>query len=389
MRKMQGPKRIGLALTNSFAYYRGVLRGIRIFAETRPHWLFTSVVPDEIPVQSAGRLRLDGLVASVNTESLARACTRWRRPLVNVSAVQPGLPFPRVGADNHSIGKLAAEHFLERGLRHFGFVGHPRWLFSVEREEGFRHAITEAGYETASFHDTAQGPFDPFGQHWPLNRRVQRWLQRLPKPVGVFAPSDLWGLTLTETCRQVDLRVPEEVALLGVDNDDLHCELARPPLSSIVLPSERIGMEAASVLDRMLSGKRAPTKPILLLPHGVMVRGSSDVLAIDDAEVVAAARFISSHGHEPLRVADVLKQVPVARRSLERRFRKELGRGISKEIRRVHMDRAKRLLTETDLPIALVATQSGFSAFRQMAVVIRQETGQSPTAYRRSMRGFH
>jgi LacI family transcriptional regulator len=120
----------------------------------------------------------------------------------------------------------------------------------------------------------------------------------------------------------------------------------------------------------------------------VAVRGSSDVLAIDDTDVVTAARFIRIHGHEPLRVGDVLKQVPFSRRSLERRFRKNLGRGISEEIRRVHVERAKHLLAETDLPMSIAAKQSGFTDFRQLALVFRQEVGQSPTAYRRSMRGF-
>jgi LacI family transcriptional regulator len=383
---MQGLVRIGLAISHSFSYYRNVVRGIRTYAETRAHWLFTSVVPDEHPLRTLGALKPDGVLASINTEALVRALRCWRRPLVNVSAVVPALPFPRVGVDNRAVGRLAADHFLERGFRHFGFAGHPHWLYSTEHEQGFRQALAEAGYGVASYHVAARQPFDPFARHWPLDRRVQRWLRSLPKPVGVFTPNDLWGMQMTDACRQADLRVPEDVALLGVDNDDLHCELARPTLSSVVVPAQQIGQEAAALLDRLLTGDKAPEQPVLLPPSRVVVRGSSEVLVTEDAGVSAAARYIRGHGHLPLRVADVLDAVPVGRRSLERRFRRAFGRGIWEEIRRSHVERAKRLLAETDLPLKMIAHQSGFTDYRHLAVVFRQELSLSPTAYRRLAR---
>lgn len=194
-------------------------------------------------------------------------------------------------------------------------------------------------------------------------------------------------MQLTEACRQVGLRIPEDAALLGAEDDDLYCELARPALSSVRVPAEQIGREAAALLDRLLDGARPPRQPILLPPQGVVARRSSEVLAIDDPDVVAAARFIRGHGHLPLFVADVLREVPVERRSLERRFRKALGRGIWEEIRRVHVERAKRLLAETDQSIKAIAKQSGFTDFRHMAVVFRKELGLSPTAYRSRVRG--
>src|SRR5262245_24859564 len=149
---MQHLVRIGLAISHSYYYYRGVLRGIRSYAETRPHWLFTVIVPEEQSARSLAALKLDGLICSVDTEALARALGPWRRPLVDVAAVLPDLRLPRVGVDNQAVGRLAAEHYLERGLRHFGFVGHPRWLFSTQREDGFGRAIGAAGYHVASCH---------------------------------------------------------------------------------------------------------------------------------------------------------------------------------------------------------------------------------------------
>src|SRR5262249_10324845 len=155
---------------------------------------------------------------------------------------------------NARVGRLAAAHFLDRGLRHFGFVGPPDHAYSTERHAAFCQALREAGHTVACHHAPASLPFDPFCQHWNLDRGVYRWLRALPRPVGVFAPSDDWGVQVSEACRQAGLRVPEDVALLGVDDDDLDCELTRPQLSSIILPAKRIGYEAAALLDRLLAG---------------------------------------------------------------------------------------------------------------------------------------
>jgi LacI family transcriptional regulator len=195
------------------------------------------------------------------------------------------------------------------------------------------------------------------------------------------------GVQVAEACRQVGLRVPEDVALLGVDDDELDCELTRPRLSSVIVPAERIGYEAAALLDRLLAGERPPAEPILLPPTGVATRRSTEMLALADREVVAAVRFIREHAHLPLRVRDVLREVAVGRRTIERRCHKALGWGLGEEIRRVHLERARRLLARTELPMKAVAQQAGFSDFRHLAVVFRQELGLSPTAYRRQMRG--
>jgi LacI family transcriptional regulator len=205
--------------------------------------------------------------------------------------------------------------------------------------------------------------------------------------VGVFVPSDDWGLQVSEVCRRLGLRVPEEIALLGVDDDDLECEMTRPRLSSVIVPAERIGFEAAALLDRLISGERPATAQILVTPPGVATRRSTEVLAIDDRNVAAAVRFIREHAHVPLRVADVLKEVVVGRRTLERKCHTALGWGVGEEIRRSHLDLARRLLVRTSLPMKVVAERSGFTDFRHMAGVFRQEVGMAPTTYRRQSRG--
>jgi LacI family transcriptional regulator len=196
----------------------------------------------------------------------------------------------------------------------------------------------------------------------------------------------VWGLQVVEACRLAGLRVPDEVAVVGVDNDDLFCGLARPSLSSIIVPAERIGFEAAAVLERLLAGAKAPRNPRLIPPAGVVTRQSSDVLAGGDPDVTAAVRFIRDHGHRPISVEDVLRAVPVSRRSLERRFRALLGRGLGEEIRRAHLQRAKDLLAATALSVTEVAGQAGFAGVHYLSRVFRQETGLTPTAYRRQVR---
>jgi LacI family transcriptional regulator, galactose operon repressor len=384
---MKKLRRIGLAVNRSYAYYRGMLRGIGRYAETKPDWLFTSVVPEEQSILALGRFRLAGLIASVSSEQLVRALSSLRQPVVNVSHVLPGLRFRHVGVDNDLVGRQAAAHLLERGLRHFGFVGSPDLQYSVERHAAFRQALAEAGHTLACYHSPAHLPFDPLCRRWDVDEDVYRWLRKLPKPVGIFATSDEWGVQVGEACRHVGLRVPEDVALLGVNDDDLDCELSRPRMSSVIVPAERVGFEAAALLDRLLSGEKPAAEPVLIPPTGVATRRSTEILAIEDEEVVAAVRFIRENAHLPLRVADVLKEIPVGRRTLERRCYAALGWGLGDEIRRAHLALAQRLLARTELSMKSVAQQAGFSDFRHMAVVFRQHEGIAPTAYRRKVRG--
>lgn len=384
---MERLTRIGLAVSHSYAYYRGVLRGVVRYAETRPRWLFTANAPEQHSLPMKSRNRVSGLIASIHVPELAETFSRWRRPVVNVSAVLPGLRFPRVGVDNSCVGRLAAEHFLERGLQHFAFVGPPDHMYSIERGCAYCQSLQKVGHAVSSYHMPANRLFDPYCQRWNMDRGVYRWLRGLPKPVGVFAASDDWAVQISEVCRHAGLRLPEDVALLGVDDDDLDCELTRPQLSSIMLPAEQIGFEAAALLDRLLEGKKPPAEPVLIPPTGVATRRSTEVLAIENREVIAAVRYIREFAHLPLRVTDVIRQVSVGRRTLERDFHDALGWGVGEEIRRAHLELAKRLLARTELPMKAIAREAGFSDYRHMAVVFRQEQGQTPTAYRRQVRG--
>jgi len=381
------PLHIGLVFGYGLAYYREILRGIMSFAEARPRWIFTPIAPDPEAVRAVRPLAHDGYIAHIFTPGMGKALARLRKPVVNVSGVLPRLAIPRVGVDHEAAGCQAADHLLDRGLRHFGFFGYPDHAYSIGREEGFRLRVEAAGYRVESYYAPNPSNIDPTGL-WRWDDELQRWLSGLGRPVGILASNDVQGVQLSEACRQEGLRVPDEVALVGVDNDDLLCEMSRPSLSSVALPGERIGHEAARLLDLLMTVPESIDQiPSLRLPPlGVMTRGSSDMLAIGDVDVTAAVRFIRSHSHEPIRVVDVLDVITVSRRSLERRFRAALGRGIGEEIRRSHMERAKGLLSETEMPISLVATNSGFSEPKQLSAVFRQEMEMTPTEYRRRSR---
>lgn len=382
---MKQQLRIGLAINHSYAFWRNVLRGIGCYAETKPRWLFVSIVPEQQSV-SVLRSKIDGLLVSIDTLEMVQALKYWRRPVVNVSDVLFDLTFPRVGPDNVQVGRLAADHFLARGLRHFGYFGPQGQMYAVERQQSFDQALADVQHTCSHFHIPTNLPFDVHNRRWDINQAAYRWLRKLPKPVGVFTPCDNWGVQLLEACRHLELRVPEDVAVLGVDDDELDCDFARPRLSSVMLPAERIGYSAAELLDRLLARKAATTAATLLPSPGVATRQSTDILAIEDSEVIAAVRFIREHAHVPMQVADVLQEVPVGRRTLELRFRESLNRSIAEEIRRVHLERAQRLLARTELPIQKIAVQAGFSDFRHMANVFQQALGKSPTAYRRQLR---
>ncbi|MGQ0635939.1 MAG: substrate-binding domain-containing protein [Planctomycetaceae bacterium] len=378
--------RIGLILTHSFAYCRGVVRGVREFAELRPDWVLVPVAPEPRAVRAFARVRPAGVIAHVFTEATAQAVRRLRKPFVNVSGMMRVPLTPRVGNDDVVCGRMAAQHLVDRGLRHFGFVGSADHCYGIDRERGFRQAIEAAGHKVGAYHDLPHQPQDLVGRMWLQDRVVGRWVASLPRPVGLFASDDAWGLQLTEVCRQFGLRVPEDVSIVGVENDELLCNLARPTLSTVQLSSRQVGLAAARLLDRMLRGRAPPREPLLVRPARVVSRRSSDVLAIDDADVASAVRFIRDNAHRPLHIRDVLAQVPVSRRSLERRFRAALGRSMLDEIRRVHVERACRLLTETDFPVPVIAEACGFSDAKQLWLVFRQSLERTPSEYRRTMR---
>ena len=224
---MHRPLRIALLVSYSLAYCCGILRGVKAYARTKQDWVFTPVAPESNPLAAVRDLKPAGVIAHLYSADLARSLGRLGRPIVNVSGVLSDSPFPRVGLDDEPIGRLAAEHLVGRGLRHFAFVGHADHGYSVRREAAFRRWVGRAGHPVDSYHEE-NAEFNPRGRLWALDRRVRTWLTGLPRPVGMFACNDVWGVQLAEACRQAGRRGQEDVAVLGGAGDALLGALARP-----------------------------------------------------------------------------------------------------------------------------------------------------------------
>jgi LacI family transcriptional regulator len=270
-------------------------------------------------------------------------------------------------------------------MTELAFVGYPVHDFSVERQRGFTEVAEQNGISVSSFLEQTRRIEEPNGL-WKWNDGLQKWIHDLPKPIGILASHDIQGVQLSEYCNQLQLRVPDQVAIVGVDDDDLLCELSRPSLSSVALPAERIGYQAALLLDDLLQTKRRKRESVVLQPGGVVVRESSDLQSTPDSDVSHALRFIRSHSSRPIQVADVLAAVPVSRRGLERRFRKSLNRSIFEEINRNHVERARQMLISTNHSMAAIAEKCGFRDSRHFSILFRKFMGATPTNYRNRYR---
>jgi LacI family transcriptional regulator len=374
---------IALVFSLEYSFCRGALRGIRAFALAHaPDWQFNLISPNEtrrLP-RMLRSWKPHGAICFAH-QSLGQMIASLGKPVVNLSNASQDLAIPRVGVDDRAVGRMAAEHFLDRGYKHFGFFGTWNHHFGMERLAGFHGRLLEAGL------DCVVAPSAQSSRKYrkPSEERTVNWLVGLPKPVAVLAENDAYALELAELCHQRGLRVPEQVALLGVDDTDILCSFGHPPLSSVALPLQRIGFEAAALLRRLLAGEAAP-KTTLLPPVGVTTRHSTDVLAIEDVDVAEAVRFIRENIHEPIGVDHVLRHVTVSRRALERRFRTILNRSPLDEIRRARIALAKELLTGTDLSMPQVAKRCGFLSAERLAVVFHSDVGIPPTAFRRQSR---
>jgi LacI family transcriptional regulator len=317
----------------------------------------------------------DAIVAAVGDAGAARASLALGRPIVNVSHF-PGAGMTRVGNDDDRIGVLGARHLLRCGFHCLAFLGQPGLHLVDRRREGFVRTVREAG-RTSILYPSAAGN---------SRARLGAFLRGLPRPAAVMASDDLLALHVTELCGEIGRRVPDDLAVLGVNNDDVLCGLARPELSSVALAVERIGLEAAACVDAILSGREEVGRVIELPPAGVVVRRSTDVLAVTDEIVAAAVRFIRAHAGEPLSIDRVLGQVPVSRSSLQRRFRQALGHGPNLETRLAHVEVAKRLLMESRLPLKAIAQASGLVRPQQLSAVFRELVGMTPGEFRRHVR---
>jgi LacI family transcriptional regulator len=378
------PLNIAVLIPNSEGPSSEFRQGIARYAQTRPDWLLHQVrSPSLADLPDLGRRRFEGALASGHTPGDLQAYAAWDQPLVTCSWAPPEIGLVTVCADNREAGRMAAEHLLELGMRQFGYLGLPYALDDHLRWEGLREAVEAAG-RTCSRLDLPWG-WDP-ARRLERDERIAGWLAALGPPVGVLAFSDALGTWVVEGAAVGGLEVPDDVAVIGIDDADLTCHMCSPALSSVSTNGETVGFEAAAVLDGWLRGAAPPSEPVLIAPQGVIHRASTDVLAIEDAVVVRAVRFLRSHAHERIDVGDAVEHVRVSRRNLEQRFTAALGHTPAEELRRARVRRARQLLVDTDWQVASVAYESGFATVAHLSRTFKKYVGVAPSVYRRRRR---
>jgi LacI family transcriptional regulator len=375
-------KRVALAFPSGVPHTERITAGVIDYARGRSWELVLGPEAAKMPIGRFAGRSVGGVLAFIDSAAEARAAGRLGVPVVNLSSALPALPPYTVTVENRSVGGLAAEHLIQRGFERFGFCGVSRVGYAHDRGAGFSASVCAAGYSCSVLPVGRRGVGDG---GVPDRRQIERWLARLARPVGVMAAHDYQARTILAACNDLGLRVPNDVAVVGVDNDVTLCDLTSPSLSSVALPGFEIGRRAAELLDALMRGETPPRQPVFVRAREIVVRGSTDVFAFGDPALGRAVKIISERFAEPLAVGALAREVGVTRRLLERRFRDALGSSPNEFIRRERVNRAKRLLTTQHAPrLKEVAADEGFPDVRSMNLAFHQLEGMGAGDYRSS-----
>lgn len=372
-------RRVAFLIESSNAYGRGLLAGIHDHKSVSDHWI--TFLPEHgrgtPPLVSLRAWQGDGIIARIENARIADVVRKLSLPTIDTSAARLLPELPYVETDDAAIAHLAANHLREIGFRNFAFCGDRRFQWSDNRRQAFVQQLEGHGQTVEVFElpasDRSRGGED--------NERLGRWLESLQKPAAVFACYDALGRRVIDACHARSIIVPEEVAVLGVDNDELLCRLTTPPLSSVIPDARGAGRLAAELLDRLLEGRKVAAEH-LLPPRGVAVRQSTDVVSVDDPIVSAAARFIRENISKGIKVEDVAAAVHVSRRMLEQRFVRALSRTPHDEIVRIQFRLVEDLLQSTELKLASIAKRCGFRHPEYMTAAFTKRHGLSPREWR-------
>jgi LacI family transcriptional regulator len=370
-------KQVALLIESSRSYGRGLLEGVAAYVRTHRRW---SLRHQEISINADPPDWLfdwqgDGILARIETEEMVAAIRTVGIPTVDVRSSKKLAGVPRITIDDQSVVQLALDHLRERGVRRFAFCGFAGADYSVRRLRIFRDLLAADGFEPEVYE--SRGPVDSSTMEAELkgmldSAGVTHWLRKFEKPVGLLASNDIRAQQVLQCCEDAGIAVPDDIAVVGVDNDEVICSLCQPNLSSIELNTQKIGYDAAAMLEHMMAGGASPAELTLVPPKQVIVRGSTDVVAIEDRTTAAAYRYLRDHACESISVDDVVRQVPLSRRSLERR-----------------LARIKQLLEETDFPLKKISGLTGFFHDEHMAVFFRKHVGHPPGQYRKKWRAVH
>ena len=376
---------------------RRLIRGIAKYARLHGPWLFnrqpmfnqyqtgSKISKSEVKTLTQfKKFNPDGIIANnVNNKEQFDHILNLGVPIVIIGDYIPeetSSRFIRICSDTEAIGKLAAEHLLDRGYKNYAFCGYDFINWSHARGNAFSKVLANKGFETHYY----EQPKSPSKRRWENEQYIiAKWLQSLPKPVGVMACNDDRAQQVIEACKIENLHVPEQVSVLGVDDDEFVCDLTEPPLSSVFLNNEKAGFEASRQLHKMIKVENFPNQEIIVTPTHIVTRQSTDILAIDDPHVALAVRYIRQHSKELIQVSDVVNVVTVGRRTLEQRFNKIIGRSIFNEITRCRIDKISEALVESNKSISELALNFGYHDEGHISRYFKRTQGVTPLEYRK------
>jgi LacI family transcriptional regulator len=365
------------------------MRGIAKYVEVYGPWsLFIDpVAGSQYPKGRSENWQGEGILTYIEEKSRAVRLRDSGIPTVELFAYRLDGVLPLVAHDDLAAGRAAAEHFLERHFRHLAYSGYSEEFWSNRREQGFAETLMGAG--CASPRRLCIERPNTLAEWEAVQQQLTAWVRELPKPVGLMACSDHHAQRILDACQRAGLSVPEEVAVIGVDDDEELCRLSTPPLTSVILNAEKVGYEGAKLLDDLMRGRAKARKlaPRFIPPLGVATRRSSEVTAINDALIAEAARRIRERACGGLSVEDLLKDFSLSRSVFYQRFHDALHRSPHYEILRVQLDRAKGLLRQTSLPLKAIAEMAGFSNPAYLNVAFKREVGLTPGEYRQRQNG--
>jgi LacI family transcriptional regulator len=369
--------------------WQGLADGVAKYAHEHGGWDFTTSPPT---LAEAAEVALtchslkgwpgDGAIVVINEPAEARAARQLRIPVVCINGNIRRCGVPRVMTDHYATGRMAAEHLIERGLPRLAYYGLSELGYSQERQQGFVDRAAEAGIPCKIFNMPAN---TDLRAPWHKRREsLSKWLKSLDVPVGILAVHDYRARVLIDECLRLGLRVPYDVAVLGIDNDLTACEFCQPTLSSVSRATWKNGYEAARLLDQLMNGEAAPPDDILIPPEGLVTRRSTDTIAVTDPHVTAAVHFMRDHLAESFGIAQVMGHVTVSRRTLHQQFLRLLGCTPYEYLRRLRVERAKQLLSAPQrVKMRKLALACGFSSASRMRLVFQRLTGSTPLEYHR------
>jgi len=382
---MKKTPKVILLIETTHAYGRRLIRGIAQYSRHHGPWSFYREAPfygkqgrSRIRMSELKKINADGIIVR-EPERIEEFLSLKIPIIVSPTLVHPKIPTILTSADQ--IGVLAAEHLLERGFKHFAYCGFETLAWSVHRHSSFMEHIQKAGFPADHFFCSVKHISSPSEKQ---RKRLSDWLISLPKPTGIMACNDDMGRSILEACKSAQIPVPEQIAVVGVDDDPLICELTDPPLSSVALHSEKAGYEAAELLDRLMQGEKMKGQIIPHAPSHVVSRQSTDTLAVEDPDVARALVFIRSHFKESLSVEDVSSEVAVSSRNLYTKFMAALGHSVHKEIQKVRIGHICTLLAETDLSIQQITMDMEFTGIEHIARYFYKEKGMTLREFRKN-----